>query len=247
VFRRLFLSTSVLALTGGLALAQMQGPSQTPPMQGPSQGAPAAAPSSNISTARLLISDIYKANVYDNSENKIGDVTDLVISRDGGITTAVIGVGGFLGAGQKDIAIPFKELKITSRNNKEWLVLDRTKDQLKSMPPYEPTGGSVASSPSSLATSNWLASGIYKANVYDNAENKLGDITDLVMDTGGKIMTAVIGVGGVLGAGQKEVAVPFKDLKITSRNGKDWLVLDRTKDDLKNAPGYDKNSEVNRM
>jgi sporulation protein YlmC with PRC-barrel domain len=247
VFRRLFLSTSVLALTGGLALAQMQGPSQTPPMQGPSQGAPAAAPSSNISTARLLISDIYKANVYDNSENKIGDVTDLVISRDGDITTAVIGVGGFLGAGQKDIAIAFKELKITSRNNKEWLVLDRTKDQLKSMPPYEPTSGSVASSPSSLATSNWLASGIYKANVYDNAENKLGDITDLVMDTGGKIMTAVIGVGGVLGAGQKEVAVPFKDLKITSRNGKDWLVLDRTKDDLKNAPGYDKNSEVNRM
>src|ERR1700745_3890641 len=132
----------------------MQGPSQAPPVQGPAQGAPAAAPSSNISTARLLISDIYKANVYDNSENKIGDVTDLVISRDGDITTAVIGVGGFLGAGQKDIAIPFKELKISSRNNKEWLVLDRTKDQLKSMPPYEHTGGSVASSPSSPATSN---------------------------------------------------------------------------------------------
>jgi PRC-barrel domain len=67
------------------------------------------------------------------------------------------------------------------------------------------------------------------------------------MDTGGKTMSAVIGVGGVLGAGQKDVAVPFKELKITSRNGKDWLVLDRTKDDLKNAPGYDKNSEVNRM
>ena len=211
-----------------------------------SPGAPAAAPSSSLSTARLLISDIYKANVYDNSEKKIGDVTDLVISRDGDITTAVIGVGGFLGAGQKDIAIAFKELKITSRNDKEWLVLNRTKDQLKSMPSYERTDRSVASSPSSLATSNWLASGIYKANVYDNSENKLGDITDLVMDTGGKIMTAVIGVGGVLGAGQKDVAVPFKELKITSRNGKDWLVLDRTKDDLKNAPGYDKNSEVNK-
>jgi sporulation protein YlmC with PRC-barrel domain len=241
MLKRLCLSASVFALTGGLALAQ------TPPMQDQSQRTPMAAPSSNVSTMRLLASDIYKANVYDNAENKIGDVTDLVINKDGTITTAVIGVGGFLGAGQKDIAIPFKELKITSRNDKEWLVLDRTKDQLKSMPPYEPTSRSVASSASSGSPANCLASGIYKANVYDNSENKLGDITDLVMDADGKIMTAVIGVGGVLGAGQKDVAVPFKDLKITERNGKEWLVLDRTKDDLKNAPGYDKKSEVNKM
>lgn len=247
MFKRLFLSASLLALTGGLALAQMQSPSQTSPMQAPSQGALTAAPGSNMSAARLLMSDIYTANVYDNSDNKIGDVSDLVISKDGDITTAVIGVGGFLGAGQKDIATPFKELKITSRNGKEWLVLNRTKDQLKSMPAYEPTGRSAASSGSSLSTSNWLASDMYKASVYDNSENKLGDVTDLVMDTNGKIVTAVIGVGGVLGAGQKDVAVPFKDMKITARNGKERIVLDRTKDDLKNAPGYDKNYEVNKM
>jgi hypothetical protein len=54
----------------------------------------------------------------------------------------------------------------------------------------------------------------------------------------GNVMMAVIGVGGALGAGQKEVAVPFKELKISSRNGKEWLVLNRTKDDLKNAPAY---------
>jgi hypothetical protein len=60
-------------------------------------------------------------------------------------------------------------------------------------------------------------------------------------------MMAVIGVGGALGAGQKEVAVPFKDLKISSRDGKDWLVLNRTKDDLKNAPAYDKKSETDKM
>jgi len=57
----------------------------------------------------------------------------------------------------------------------------------------------------------------------------------------------VIGVGGFLGAGQKDIAVPFKELNITSRNGKDWIVLDRTKDELKNAPGYDKKSEVDKM
>jgi hypothetical protein len=61
------------------------------------------------------------------------------------------------------------------------------------------------------------------------------------------VTMAVIDVGGALGAGQKEVAVPFKDLKISSRDGKDWLVLYRTKDDLKNASGYDKESETNKM
>jgi hypothetical protein len=82
VFRRLFLSASVLALTGGLALAQAQGLSQTSPMQGPSVGyrRPRRV---RTSTARLIISDIYKANVYDNAEKKIGDITDLVINRDG--------------------------------------------------------------------------------------------------------------------------------------------------------------------
>jgi len=67
------------------------------------------------------------------------------------------------------------------------------------------------------------------------------------MDNEGNIMTAVIGVGGVLGAVQKDVVVPFKDLKISSRNGQDWLVLNRTKDDLKNAPPYDKKPETNKM
>jgi hypothetical protein len=36
------------------------------------------------------------------------------------------------------------------------------------------------------------------------------------------------------------VAVPFKDLKVVSRDGKDWLVLDKTKEELKAAPAYDK-------
>ncbi len=49
--------------------------------------------------------------------------------------------------------------------------------------------------------------------------------TDLISNSNGNITAAVIGVSGLVGVGQKDVAVPFKDLKITSRNGKDWLVL----------------------
>ena len=91
-------------------------------------------------------------------------------------------------------------------------------------------GRSVGEPASSLATSQWLASDIYKANVYDNSDKKIGDIADLVMDPSGNIQQAIIGVGGFLGAGQKEVAF------VTNKNGKDWLVLNMTKDELMKAP-----------
>jgi ribosomal 30S subunit maturation factor RimM len=74
------------------------------------------------------------------------------------------------------------------------------------------SGRSVAA-PSSLSTTHWLASDIYKADVYDNAENKVGVVTDLIMDNSGNVTTAVVSVGGVVGIGKKE------DLKVASRDG----------------------------
>ena len=110
------------------------------------------------------------------------------------------------------------------------------------------SGRSAVTSPSSsLSTSRWLASDVYKAAVYDSAENKIGEVTDLIMDSNGNVMTAIIGVGGFLGVGQKDIAIPFKELKVSTREGKDWLQLNRTKDELKSAPAYDKKSELNKM
>ena len=64
-------------------------------------------------------------------------------------------------------------------------------------------------------------------------------VTDFIVDNNGDVTTAVVSVGGWLGVGKKDVAVPFKDLKVASRDGKDWLVLNRTTEDLKIAPAYD--------
>jgi sporulation protein YlmC with PRC-barrel domain len=100
--------------------------------------------------------------------------------------------------------------------------------------------GRLMAATSSLSTMHWLASDIYKSDVYDNAEDKIGVVTDLIIDNSGNVTTAVVGVGGFLGAGKKEVAVPFKDLKVVTRDNKDWLVLNQTKEELKIAPAYDK-------
>jgi hypothetical protein len=58
------------------------------------------------------------------------------------------------------------------------------------------TGGSVVTNPSSsLSTSHWLVSDVYKASVYDPSEHKIGDISDLIIDSNGKVTAAIISVG----------------------------------------------------
>jgi sporulation protein YlmC with PRC-barrel domain len=108
-------------------------------------------------------------------------------------------------------------------------------------------GGLAFAETSSLSTGHWLASDVYKADVYDTSEHKVGNVTDLMIDSSGNVTAAIIGVGGFLGVGQKDVAIPFKELKVSTREGKDWLVLNRTKDELKTAPAFDKKAETNKM
>jgi len=135
MLRKLALSASVLALAGSLAVAQAE------TIRNSSSGRSVAAPSS-LSTMHWLASDIYKADVYDNAQDKIGVVSDLIMDNNGNVTTAVVGVGGFLGVGQKDVAVPFKDLKVASRNGKDWLVLNQTKDELKAAPAWDKTTNS---------------------------------------------------------------------------------------------------------
>ncbi len=79
----------------------------------------------------LLVSNIHEQNVYDPRESKIGEVKDLVLDRSGKITAAIISVGGFLGIGEKDVAVAFSYIMATERNSKWWLTMNATKDELK--------------------------------------------------------------------------------------------------------------------
>ncbi len=106
-----------------------------------------------------------------------------------------------------------------------------------------PTAPMPSTSPATVSPATlWLASNVYNQSVYDRNEQKIGDLNDLIIEKDGHIKSAIIGVGGFLGVGQKDVEVPFTDLKMMTRNGKNWLALDRTKDQLQNAPTFDKSS-----
>jgi hypothetical protein len=84
-----------------------------------------------------------------------------------------------------------------------------------------------------------LASTYFDRGVHNRAGEKIGSISDLVVTSDGAIAAALVNVGGFLGIGEKEVAVPFSSIELV-RNENDWhFVIDATKDALRDAPSYD--------
>ena len=64
-------------------------------------------------------SKLIGANVYGPDNKSIGEINDVIVASDGQIKAAVVGVGGFLGVGQKDVAVPFNSLAIDARSGLE--------------------------------------------------------------------------------------------------------------------------------
>jgi sporulation protein YlmC with PRC-barrel domain len=100
------------------------------------------------------------------------------------------------------------------------------------------TSAYAAATMSAAPAESWTVANYYKQAVYDPKESKIGDVEDVLVDKSGKVTGLVIGVGGFLGAGEKDVIVPFTAVKTSKKDNKWWLTLDETKDGLKSAPGF---------
>jgi sporulation protein YlmC with PRC-barrel domain len=84
----------------------------------------------------ITVSEYYKQSVYDTKENKIGDVNDVLLDKSGQVSAVILGVGGFLGMGEKDVAVPFNAIKITEKDGNRYLVMDTSKEALQSATGY---------------------------------------------------------------------------------------------------------------
>jgi hypothetical protein len=119
---RLAYTSILIALVATCASAQGQ----------QQRGGSAAQIMSNIPANGETVTHWYKQNVYDPQDNKIGEVMDVLVDREGKAAALIIGVGGFLGPGEKDVAVPFSAVQVTNKNNNKWyLVMNSTKDALK--------------------------------------------------------------------------------------------------------------------
>ena len=95
-----------------------------------------------------------------------------------------------------------------------------------------------------MSTQNWniLSTSTLSGDSVVNPQGKdLGDIKDFMVDVDtGEIVYAVLSFGGFLGVGDKLFAIPFEALQLDADNHR--FMLDVDKEQLENAPGFDKNN-----
>ena len=235
-------------------------------------GAQAAAQGTTAATTKAvpegsLVSKIMGAAVYngttDNAE-EIGEVNDIVLSTDGKAQLLIIGVGGFLGAGEKNVAYDFNKAQWAEKDGKRWLVVNTTKDDLKAQPdfdtmPYDASASTGSNDPTALTAPASSTAAVDKSalmempmdkiraedlistTVYGVNDAKVGTIGDVVLTGDKKVDAVIIDVGGFLGIGAKEVAVGFDKLKfMTDKAGNKYLYTNFTKDQLTAQTAYDK-------
>jgi hypothetical protein len=102
-----------------------------------------------------------------------------------------------------------------------------------------PSGQASKSFVESQSSDQWLGSTIIGLKVMGPGDESIGSISDLLLAKDGKVMAAVVGVGGFLGIGKKNVAVPFESLNL-SRNpdGNEQATLKLSKTELEKAPDF---------
>jgi sporulation protein YlmC with PRC-barrel domain len=84
-----------------------------------------------------MASSLIGSSVYNSADESLGDINDVVFNEDGSIKAVVIGVGGFLGIGEKSVAVDFKSLtKSTDANGNDKFVIDATKEELDAAPAF---------------------------------------------------------------------------------------------------------------
>jgi hypothetical protein len=125
-------------------LAPGQSSQAGPQSTGPAT--PQAQPAPN-QTARFLseqkpddwlASNIIGQAVVNAQDEKIGSINDLVTDRSGNVQAALIGTGGFLGIGEKKVAVRFEALKLArSDDDKVRVVLNVSKDDLAAAPDFK--------------------------------------------------------------------------------------------------------------
>jgi hypothetical protein len=139
---RTAVSLAALGLSLGFAPAAI---AQTPT---PAQRAPAVEVPKTPVPGQILVQepntvlakgDLIGQTVYAPDKAKIGSISDLILSKDAkSVEGFVIGVGGFLGIGEKSVALKLDKLKMTTAADGTMeLAMDMTKDELRNTPSFK--------------------------------------------------------------------------------------------------------------
>lgn len=206
--------------------------------------------------AHMLASNLIGSYIYNgtgDAAESIGDVNDVVFSTDGQVMAVIAGVGGFLGIGEKEVAISIDQLNWrTGPEGERWLVGELTSEQLDQAPAFDRsdlTGRQQAMGYGTdaghqmtadntdtmrdtretfvpITKASFEAETLIGMDVHGADDEDVGEIGDVLIGTEGEVEAVIIDVGGFLGLGEKPVAVALDSLMISLAEGVfDWSVI----------------------
>ena len=122
-------------ITSGAAAAYAQtNPAPQQAATPPAATAPATksmpAPAASADTRKLI-----GRNIQNAQNETIGEIKSVFIGKDGKVDSVMVGVGGFLGVGEREVRLAWSELNVSQ--NGEKVTVNMTKDQLKAKPEYK--------------------------------------------------------------------------------------------------------------
>jgi len=195
----------------------------------------------------------------------IGEVNDVVLGKDGTVKAVILGVGGFLGIGEKDVSVSMNEIKMVREEGDSddyFLVVNTNKSMLESAPAYKRLSMKDHAKDQTAMENNepliklerplveregysqpnqseLTASELEGARVYGANDEDVGEINRLLLKDDGQIKEAVLDIGGFLGIGEHRIAVTLDELNIQRDSaGNIRVFIDATESNLKKKPAY---------
>jgi hypothetical protein len=299
------------ALAAGFAMPAMAQDAPVSPFQTEAMGPSVSA--SDVIGARIYASEAaVDADAYNGIQegwDDIGEVNDIVLGRDGSVDAVLVDIGGFLGMGERQVAVDMSALRFVqddATDADDWfLVLQTDRATLDSAPEWvapgddtradattdtgadtgtagvpavdEAIGDQAAVTPDATAPdatapdatteaapadtmaeaapadgASTLPEGYVElerealtaemltgANVHDATDASIAEVADLVLTADGQVTDVVLDVGGFLGIGGKNVAIPMDRLTVAQNDGGAvTLWVNMTKEELEALPEY---------
>lgn len=166
--------------------------------------------------------------LYNDADQKVGKVDDLIISPDNNVTYVIVGAGGFIGIGRHDVAIPVKQVQEAAGR---LVMAGATKESVKAMPTFK-----YATDTTQQSTMGWSAKkSLMGKTLYNDAGQKVGEVVDMIISPDNNVSYVIVGAGGFIGIGQHDVAIPV--IQIKEEVGK-LVMAGATKESVKAMPAF---------
>lgn len=185
----------------------------------------------------------------------IGQVNEIILSSDGQVRALVIGVGGFLGMGERDAAVTMDQVTFATDpddHTQMYIIVNTAEAMLRESPPYmrsvapmqtqtaftapdHAREGFTRVSATEVSTALLIGKNVYGLN-----ENSVGTVEELLINSASEVTHAIIDFGGFLGMGSTQISVGFEELTILSNAAQTELrvYIDATREQVQARPEY---------